>query len=256
MSFTLLAIFLMIALIAVIAYGAISQSIENTRKKKQRVHKALQARFDNFSYILDAFPEGFLNSELQLLVCRCITDDLEKLTQLEPHDPLHIERLAHYTQLSENIKLHGHQAKRVTLSNPNQIKEVRSHLSDLNKFIVMLQKRGTISTDQMNNYQLQIKNLMVQVSLDTYQMAATRAIEREKYRLAYHYFDLAKKILMKDGDSQSARQLQAIEQKMSELEPMLEEEVTTAAPPKNEDDAWAKFDEEESQFKRKNLYDD
>ncbi len=256
MSFTLLAIFLMIALIAVVAYGAISQSIDNARKKKQRVHKALQARFDNFSYILEAFPDGFLNPELQLLVCRCITDDLEKLSQLEPHDPLHVERLTHYTQLAENIKLHGHQTKRVTLSNPNQIKEVRSHLSDLNKFIVLLQKRGVISADQMNNYQLQIKNLMVQVSLDTYQMAATRAIEREKYRLGYHYFDLAKKILIKEGDSQSAKQLQAIEEKMSELEPMLEEELKTPPPAKTEDDAWAKFNEEESQFKRKNLYDD
>lgn len=255
MNFTILGVLLLVALVAAVAYAALTQSIENNRKKKERVNKALQTRYSNFSHILEAFPDGFLSAELQLLVCRCIIDDLEKLAQLEPEDTLHTERLAHFSQFAENIKLQGDRKERTVLNNPAQIKEIRHHLGDLGKFIQQLQRRGIISGDQLQNYQMQIKSLLMQVSLDTYALAAKRAIERSKYRLAHHYYDLSKKILMKEGSANFANKIHDLDEKIKEIEPLLEQEINIPATEDDGNSEWAKFNEDEGQFK-KNLYDD
>ncbi len=250
-------------LICVLCYAVIAQNIEKKRKQKQRLLSALQVRARNFKFMLNGFPQDFLTKELTILVYRCLVDVCEQLAKLEPREPAYVEELQLYGGQMEEAKRKPAQSKRKALENPQQVKEVKLHLEDLNKFIHQLQKRGSINQSQLEVYSRQIKQLVLQMSVDAYLMNARQAEGSEKTRLAIHYYSLARKLLVRENaKGVFQKQVAKINNVINQLEVRLREEEPDYAETELQSvqkeearEAWNKFSEEDERWKKKRVYD-
>lgn len=251
-------------LIAAVGYAFISQNLEKKRKQKQRLLSALKTRSRNFKYMLSGFPADFLTKELNILVYRCLVDVCEQLAKLEPGEPSYVEELQLYSSQMEEAKRKPATQKRAPLENPQQIKEVKQHLEELNKFIALLEKRGGVSKSQADGFGRQIKQLVLQVSVDNYTLSARQARENDKTRLAIHFYSLARKLLVRENTSSGyQKQVSQLNNVISQLEAQLAEEEPEYQPSELEalqkeeaQQAWDKFSNEEDEpWKKKRVYD-
>ncbi|BFM12038.1 hypothetical protein R50072_21910 [Simiduia litorea] len=245
-----------IALIGVfICYVFITQSLEKKRKQKQRLSQALTQRAKVFRYILSGFPPNFLTRELTLLVQRCLTDVLQQLARLNPNDKSHIEELALVASQMQATQQRSDQHKRPTLQSPQQVKDVKTHLQELFKFLAHLQRKGTIKKVEADDFGQQIKQLVLQISIDSYVLQAKQARQAEKPKLAIHYFTLAQKLIDKDESGQYAKQSAKLSQIIQTLEADAGEPVTAAeSDDGTQDKEWQEMEKPDS-WKKKNIYD-
>ena len=263
MSSIYIAGIIIVLLIGVVCYAIIAQNLEKKRKQQQRLLSALQVRARNFKFMLSGFPPDFLTKELTILVYRCLVDVCEQLAKLDPKETTYVEELQLYSGQMEEVKRKPSQTKRKALENPQQVKEVKHHLEDLNKFIHQLQKRGSISQSQKESYSRQIKQLVLQMSVDAYLLNARQAEQSEKARLAIHYYGLARKLLVREnaaGDFQKQvarinNAISLLEIQLREEEPDYEETELQVAQKEEAREAWDKFSEDDDLWKKKRVYD-
>ena len=251
-------------LVTLTSYAFISQSIEKKRKQKQRLLAALKTRARTFKHLLNGFPSDFLARDLQILVNRCLVDATEQLTLLEPGDPTYVQELQLFSSQLEEIKRRPPTNKRKQLDNPQQVREVKKCLQELNHFIGQMVSRGNITPAQSVTYERQIKSMVLQVTVDAYLLNAKQAQQANKARLAIHYYTLALKLLVKEN-AQGAFQKQITQLKnvISQLETKLAEEDPTAAKLSANTLAaqeavaqeWEKLSDDEDSWKKKRIYD-
>ncbi len=257
-------------LICLVCYIFVSQTIEKKQKQKQRLLTALKARSRTFKYILNGFPPDFLPKQLSLLVHRSLIDVCEQLSKMEPEDSIHIEELQHFSQQMDALQRKESSTKRVQLKNAQQVQEVRRYLQELNKFIYILQRRGTITGAQVQGYSALIKQLVLQISVDNYLLSGSQAKQAGKTRLAVHYYGLAKKLLVREGGNKAFQQqiiqldaiLEEQEALLAETDPQAAAAAAKAKPqepsstPVDNEAAseWEEFDKEEH-WQKKKIYD-
>lgn len=254
------AIYIVAAIIAivgaVICYLFITQSLEKKRKQRQRLIRALNQRAKVFRYILSGFPPNFLTIELTLLVQRCLTDVLQQLAQLEPKESSHVEELRLVAEMMQKTQQRESDGKRPALQSQAQVKDVKSHLQELYKFLAHLHRRGTISKTEADDFGEQIKQLVLQISIDSYILQAKTAKQADKPKLALHYFILAKKLIEKDDSGKFQAVLQKLNDIISELETQMEPAPSAAATNDGtEDQAWQEISNQDA-WKKKNIYDE
>ena len=262
MSTIVIAIVVTVLLAALVGYAVISQSADQKRKQKQRLVAALKTRARNFKHMLSGFPPDFLTKELVVLVHKCLIDVYEQLSKLEPETGTHLKALQLYTSQMQEVQNKPKSSRPKTLQNPQQVKEVRRYLQELNKFIAQLEARRGVSREQGELYRRQIKQLVLQISVDAYTVNAKQAQQGGKTRLAIHYYSLAYKLLAREnGDGTYQQQLTKLGALIKELEAKAaEEEPQTAATEeqlaeqKAVSAAWDNFGEDES-WKKKKIYD-
>ncbi len=254
---------LIIALLAcLICYAFVTQTIEKKRKQKQRLLAALKLRSRNFKYILSGFPPDFLTRDLTVLVHRCLIDVCEQLSKLEPDDALYVDELQFYGHQMEEIQKKPQNKRPKPLENPQQVKEVRAHLEDVNKFVFQLEKRGSINNEQANIYSKQIRQLTLQMTVDNYILNAKQAQGSDKKRLALHFYGLANKLLTRENNSgaftkqiaQLTAVIQNLESALQEEEPNYTETDAVAVEKAKAADEWDSLDKEQD-WKKKSVYD-
>lgn len=263
MSSALIISLIIAVLVVLMSYAFISQTIATRKDQKKRMLSALKLRSRDFKFLLNGFPPNFLSKDLNILVHRCIIEVTEQLAKLEPKEALHAEELVLFKKQMEQVQRRPKDAKRAKLSNPQQGKEVKRLLQELNKFLVHLRKRGSISESQHTSYEAQIKNMVVQLAVDTYIMNAKQASSSDKVRLAIHYYTLARKLLAKESGTQSyKKQILQLNEVIARLEDQAHEEEPEAEPTKLSQasekaaqEQWAEFGQEEETWKKKSLYD-
>lgn len=255
---------LIVLLTALAGYGFITQSIAKKRKQTNRLRKALSQRAKDFRFLLSGFPPNFLPKGLEELVIRCLMNVTEQLAKLEPQEKNHVESLQMLSKQLEEVKRKPKDTPRVKLENPQQIKEVKQLLQELNKFILHFKNKGSINAAQHKVYEKQIKQTVVQMSVDNYLLNAKQAKAGGKTRLVVHYYTLALKLLTREGASgQFAAQIKKLQEQIDIAEQqLLEEEPSTAgarelseASQAEASSEWNKFDEDEDQWKKKSIYD-
>lgn len=250
-------------LIALSCYAFISQSIDKKRKQKQRLLGALKTRSRNFKFMLNGFPPDFLTRDLQILVNRCLVDVTEQLARLEPGNKSYVEELQLFSSQLEEIKRKPQSDKRKQLDNPQQVKEVKRYLQELNKFIAQMVSRGNINKAQSASYEKQIKNLVLQMTVDAYLMNAKQSQQSDKKRLAVHYYTLALKLLTKENAkgtylkqiTQLKQVIAKLEAQLAEEEPEYKESEHSAASKDAAAEEWEKIDQDDDSWKKKRVYD-
>ncbi|MFO1388053.1 hypothetical protein [Cellvibrio sp.] len=258
-----MAIFLaaiVILLSALACYAFISQSIEKKMIQKQRILMTLKTKQRNLVHLINGFPPNFLTTELLSLIYRALIDACEQLSKIEPKDPRHLDDITLYTnQLGTLPKTNSAQRPRV--DNPQQMKEIRQHLQELQHFLAQQEALKIINKVQLGAYTDQVKRLSLQMAVDAYLYHAKLAQQAGKLRLAIHYFTLAKKLLIAENttrayDKQIA-QLDDITAKLEEKARLANEapaEIETAPDTENKRKDVIAADDMDS-WKKKQIYD-
>lgn len=136
------------------------------------------------------------------------------------------------------------------------MKDVKAHLQELYKFLTHLHRRGAIKKVEADDFGEQIKQLVLQISVDGYIVQGRQARQAGKPRLAIHFFGLADKLIEKDTTGRFAGQQVKLKQIIAQLEATVGEQPdkpTEEAPP--QDKEWADITQQNS-WKKKNLYDE
>ncbi len=264
MSSTSIIALIIVLLVALLAYAFVSQTMERKRKQRKRMLAALKLRVKDFKYMLSGFPPDFLSKDLSALVHRCLIEVLEQLVGLEPSNKAYVDELALFSKQLEEAKRKPKKESRTKLTNPQQVKEVKSMLQSLHNFIGLQQQRGNLSTAQFKQYESQIKQLVVQITVDSYILNAKQAQGSNKGRLAIHYYTLAKKLLAKEsGGADYQKQIQKLNTVIDELEkelavqePEYEVDKDAEATREQASSEWDEFNKEpEDPWKKKSVYD-
>lgn len=200
-----MAIFLaaiVILLSALACYAFISQSIEKKAVQRQRILMTLKTKQRNLVHLINGFPPNFLTADLLSLIYRALIDTCEQLSKIEPKDPRHLDDITLYTnQLGSLPKANSAQRPRV--DNPQQMKEIRQHLQELQHFLAQQEALKIINKVQLGAYTDQVKRLSLQMAVDAYLYHAKLAQQAGKLRLAAHYFTLAKKLLIAENTTRA-----------------------------------------------------
>ncbi len=256
---------ILLLLVSLAAYTFLSHSIEKRRIQRQRLITALRARRNAFRDLATGFPNGFLSNDLTALLYRALIDGCEQLASLDPEDPSHLEQLNLYTSLLAAQKENTAQ-QRARLDNPEQIKEARGLLQELYKFVMQQSALNLINPVQTEAYTDQIKRLVLQMTVDGHIFNARQAQQIHKTRLAIHHYTLARKLLLTEnashGFDKQIAQLDAVIAKLEEKAIQAGESPSAKPDEKHTDQnsvtgnkEWEKFEKNNEQWKKKQIYD-
>jgi len=186
----------------------------------------------------------------------------EQLSKLDPTNDSHIAALETYRDAMAKALERTDNSKRVQLASLQQIKEVRTHLQELHKFVEKLLQKRTLNGTQAKAYSKQIQKLILQISIDAYLMNAKQAEQNGKARLALHHYSLARKMLARDNtDRAYSKHIGQIDAIIQGLEKQLQEEarqpktVVEAGPIPGSSREWDAFENAEAGWKKKTVYD-
>lgn len=245
-------------IIALASYIFISQSIEKKRVQRQRVHMALQTKRRNFVHMINGFPPGFLTSDLLSLIYRALIDSCEQLRLLDPKDQQHQDDVTLFTNQMAALPKSA-PAQRVRFDNPQQMKDVRQNLQELQRFVVQQESARIINKVQADSYIDQIKRVNLQMGVDSYIYLAKQAQQIGKLKLALHYFGLAKKLLVSENASRAydkqISQLDLLICKLEEQAQVQKEPETGEQDPAASEKEWESFATPEDSWKKKQMYD-
>lgn len=254
---------IILLLAALVCYAFIAQTLKQKRELRNRLLAALKVRSRTFKFMLNGFPAGFLPRELTMLVQRSLIEVCENLTRLEPKEPAHLQDLQAISSMLADTQRHAKPPAEVTLNNPQQIKEVKICLEELNRFIHNLESKNSLSHNQAESYRNQIRQLVVQLTVDNYTMQGRAADQASKLKLALHFYDLAVKLLIREGKpGKYNERIATLKERIHELSDTLPDttrEESLSDEEKAEQEAianeWDKFGSEDKIWKKKHVYD-
>ncbi len=265
MSSIAIIITIVVVLGILVCYAFISQTVQNKKEQRARFKTALITRARNFKHILEGFPAGFLPNELKLLVQKSLVEIFGQLTELEPTNEEYANQLQLMTQ--EMAAAQRQDPNQVTsqLDNPQIIKEAKNCLEELFKFVFHLEGRGRVGKSQADSYRNSIKQLVVQLSVDSYIISGRHAHAAGKARLSLHHYNQALKIMKRENNAgQFNSKISSIEPLIGELTIMAAAEderaanaqPTEAAEGESENEAWKAIkDESNNSWRKKQVYD-
>ncbi|WP_096087607.1 hypothetical protein [Agaribacterium haliotis] len=257
---------IVVLLAALVCYAFVSQTIAQKREQRKRMLSKLKNQARGFKFMLNGCPDGFLPKELLMLIQRSLIDVTEQLSKLEPGEAVHAQELQTASSQLANAQREQGRAdtQQVTLSTAQQIKDVKMSLEELHRFVFNLEGRAQLNRNQADAYRSQIKQLVLQATVDGYVLQGQTAQSSQKTKLAMHYFDLARQLMQREGHigNYQARITQ-VTKILDELEQTLQEEIAAGQhvaniEEENElEDEWSKFenDSADSQWKKKQIYD-
>lgn len=254
---------LIVIVAALVCYALVIQTLAHKRQQRERLMTVLSAKVRNFKYMLNGFPQGFLPKELLMLVQRSLIDLYEQLVDVDSRNPQHKQDLqAISLQLNETQRQARHHLQ-VTIENPQQIKDAKACLEELHKFVFQLESKGVLNRANAEAHRSMIKQLVLQITVDSYMLSGRHAKGAGKTRLAIHYFSLAHKLLSKEShNGQHDKAIGQVAVTLRDLEAHLLTEEPNAivahnpTPEESEEAAaWNKFKPEDGSWKKKQVYD-
>lgn len=253
---------IIVLLAALVCYAFVAQTLTQKRQQRERLAAALKARLRDFKFMLSGLPAGFLPKELVLLVQRSLMQVLEQLARLEPANSAHAQELQSVAQQMAEVQRQPTQtAATAPLDSAAKVKETKVCLEELYKFIFQLEGKKGMTAAQAEAYRNMIKQLVLQLTIDSYVMHGRAARDKGKPRLAIHYYDLALKLMTRErANGQFEPRIKQMQSLIGELELQNDTAPLAAAAPAVETDQelvseeWDKF-EKESNWKKKQIYD-
>lgn len=253
---------IIVLLAGLVCYAFVAQTLTQKRQQRERLANALKARVRNFKFMLGGLPTGFLPKELVLLVQRSLMQVLEQLTKLEPKKEAHTQELQSIAQqMAETQRQPVKAGPAPPLDSPQKAQEIKACLEELYKFIYQLEGSKSLTRPQADAYRGMIKQLVLQLTVDSHVMHGRVAREKTKLRLAIHHFDLALKLMLRERANglfdERINQLQTL---IAELESQSEDGPLAPTAPVEEgeheeiSEEWDKF-EQEGNWKKKQIYD-
>ena len=253
-----LIILIILGLFVMVCAAFAINTIERNRKERQQREAVQKKRAAGLHHMLDNFPDNFLSSDLKILVCRSLLEVYDDLHEIDPRNPQYSEQRKAIVQRIQELQTQSRSLRYQPLENSQQINEIKKLLAMLNSFLGKLQQQGKISSKEASQYSHQLRQLMTQTSVDTYNIAARQAESVEKYRLAIHYYNSALDKLAKENlENVYQDHMIAFRNRIEELQELAADQLPVDIPDSSlEDDNkdWDKFMDVDP-WKKKNVYD-
>lgn len=264
MSSLLIIVIIVVLLVCLVSYAVISQTLASAREKRNRQISAFKTKARQLKFMLSGFPEGFLPREILLLLQKNLLDVFENLSQLEPQDSKHKEDLRWTSSLLTTTQRSPKTETGESLDNLQQIKEVKTCLEQLHRFVFQQEKKGVFNKATASSHRSQIKNMVLSLSMDSYILHGRSAQQVGKTKLALLHFEHALNLGVKEGSQnpQIIKKINFLKQKLDELGKVAAQEAATtdttekADDSEEADDAWQQFaSETDDSWKKKHVYD-
>lgn len=253
---------IIVLLAGLVCYAFVAQTLTHKRQQRERLANALKVRVRNFKFMLNGLPSGFLPKELVLLIQRSLMQILEQLTKLEPKQESYTQELQSVAQqMAETQRQPSQTVTTGPLDSAQKAQEIKACLEELYKFIFQLEGKKGMTRSQADVYRNMIKQLVLQLTVDSYVMQGRVAKDKDKLRLAIHYFDLALKLMLRErANGVFDARITQLQATIAELEsqvgdsPLTQASIAGELEHENFTEQWDKFDKEDS-WKKKQIYD-
>lgn len=254
---------IIVLLAGLVCYAFIAQTLRVKKEQRERLLAVLKRRNNTFKFMLSGFPKGFLPKDLTLLVQRSLIETCDQLAKLDPRTPEYQQDLKIISeQMMNTQRQSGPQSPRY-LETQQQVKEVKMCLEELYRFVHQQQQKGQLPSNLADGLSNQIKQLVLQITVDSYVMRGAASKQSSKAKLAHHYYDLALKLLLREGRGGSHdERIAEIKALLPELEKKMNEEAEQPQAEEQElanqaemDEEWDKFGDKEDFWKKKHAYD-
>lgn len=263
MSSVAIIVLIIVLLSCLVCYAFISQTLAQKREQRERLVGALTIKARNFKFMLNGFPKGFLPPELTILVQKSLMEIYGQLAELEPENTAHKGELQMLSQQMTDARRNANRQNGVRLDNPQQISEVKACLEELHKYIYQLEEKKRIPRENAEAHRASIRELVINITVDSYYIAGKQAVDREKPRLALHNLELALRLMERERKSGDFDQrIAEITKLCTELSSHLGEQDQQSTPldiePENKeelDNQWSEFAEKDDIWKKKQVYD-
>ncbi len=254
---------IIILLAALVCYAFVSQTISQKKEQRKRVLAALKSQLRSFKFMISGCPDGFLTKDLKVIVLRSLVEVCEQLSKLEPKEPAHLQELQQHSNLLTEAQRAAPTKTRAQLESLQQIKEVKMSLEELHRFVFKMEGQSRVTRSQADTYRAQIKQLVLQVTVDGYVLSGQQANQNGKTKLALHYFDLAAKLLQREGKSgMFDAKISQLKEVCTQLQQGMTEEDSGEVDTVSEEEKaelegeWDKFSKDnEDIWKKKQVYD-
>lgn len=249
MSSTQLVITAIAALLVIlIGYVFIAQHTAKKRKQQQRLLQALKQRRQMFKDLAAGFPEGFLPVELYQLIHQVLLNVCLQLHSLEPQGGHAVDVNLYKKKLATPPS-----ATKTPLDSSEKIKEARTLLQELLRYITAQREHKRMQKAQASVYIAKIRALTLQITIDDALLQAKKAHSENKASLALHLYKQIQTLLQKNAANPDYQQLSSeIEQTVNQLEA-----ACSTAPENNavDDKTEEKPSPDQDEWKKKQVYD-
>ncbi|PAU81258.1 hypothetical protein CK501_06795 [Halovibrio salipaludis] len=252
-----LALLLIIGIVLIV----VSQMREKARVERMRRIKALEDGHSLLRRFVDELPNSFLDKALRRLILQRALELAGQLRELNaPGNPKALEE-ADQAALSalESGQVEG--PGEFPMNDQQRVKEVRSLLQMLFRFVERQKKAGRVSAEAARQHLVNILFLVHRVYSELMVFQAQDHEQAKRYRKAIHCYHLAASELEKSKDHPDAAELVTrYRERIKELNRLAEgqdpnAERTEAVMPSSVNREWEEFIHEEEAWKKKADYD-
>ncbi|MGM0450628.1 MAG: hypothetical protein ACQERE_07365 [Pseudomonadota bacterium] len=253
-----LALLLIIGIVLVV----VSQMREKARVERMRRIKALEDGHSLLRRFVDELPNSFLDKALRRLILQRALELAGQLRELNaPGNPGALEE-ADQAALSalESGQIQG--PGEIAMNDQARVKEIRSLLQMLFRFVERQKKSGRVSADAARQHMMNILFLVHRVYADLMVYQAQEHEQAKRYRKAIHCYHLGASELEKSKDHPSASELiNRYRERIKELNRLANGDDPNAdrkeaVMPSSVNREWEEFINEEEAWKKKADYDD
>lgn len=252
---------IIVLLTALVCYALSAHSLARRRQYKERMLAALKQRTRNLQFILNSSSAAYLPKELILLVQRSLIKTYEQLARIEPKHKAHLDQAKSVAQSIVKAEDESDEDKHHPPKNPQQILEIKACLEQLHKLILQLEAQSEITRQQGEAHRSVIKQLVLKLSVDSHVLRGQDAQKKHKPRLTLHYYDLAIKLMERNGGAHHLfeQKIEHLRQVMVELEKSNDSQPPVAPTPSEENGSAGgermSTRSERDSWKKKQIYD-
>lgn len=264
MNSTLLIILIVVLLAVLVCYAFVAQTVRQKQQQKDRLLIGLNSRARSFRHMLEGLPANFLSRDLKLLVQRSLVQVCEQLARLDTANrATHSQEARLIAEAMTQTQQQPEQPdKPIFIENPKHSQDIKLCLEDLYKFVFQLESKRQLTAAQAEAYRAAIKNLVLQVTVDSYSAQGRMAFEQEKFRLAKHYYEHALNLLLRHGPASIHKaKVAMLQSRISDADQLMRQQDSDTVEPLPMDteqlteQEWKQFGENEASWKKKQVYD-
>lgn len=215
-----------------VLFGYLSSSKERREAARARELSKYKNRIRKLDSMIIGLPSNYLPKTLKILIYASIVDSLKHVNHLSGTGNLdaQIERVKN--TLNQLIKIDSEAPTDcIDEIDPIDLRECKYLLKDLHSLILEFHKEGVIDRNSASSHLEIVRNIMLAVTLDTYNEAALKAATGHNKKLALHYFSTAfSRIQQSKTHSVSPEKFAYFKRKVEQLQLEVASETTTNRP--------------------------
>lgn len=256
MSPLLIGILVAGGVVILLGIGFINHSLERAKLERARLTAELNARIKVCRATNSQLPGQFMSPELKKILISYEAHLLAKLVRVDRKNQRAQEQLdANRTLLAQtDIAVDNAPLK---IDNPQTAKEVRSQLENVRNLLTQAHHDGLVDKAALQQWSALIREQLIALALDMFQVAAEQAMRENKPRMAKLQYERAIAYLHNLNSPRHTQELERFKQllKMAEVATIRAEQASSDDPSEL-NAGLQELEQSDAAWKKKAVYDD